>query len=189
MGDEVSSLVNGTIRLESDGIPEEEVRAFVQVFEAAWKCVPLDCQRIIESFWRDSMAPADCREKPNVKARYKPKIMLFDDTKPCNRGVPKVQGDGHVILFPCRLLRDMGEQLATVAVAHELAHVCFYATSEPTHWPDHTTAETYDMAEHLVDERLLQWGFDVAKLELLDAWMNARGFSRFHKTSQTQPLA
>jgi hypothetical protein len=189
MGIAVGSLLNGAIQLESDGVAGEGMRAFVRLFEVAWSRIPLQYQILIENYWRGRVVPEDCREKPDTNKQYDPKISVYDDTRRHHEGAPRVFEDGHVILFPAQLLADMGEELAVVAVTHELAHVSFCATSEPNHWPDHKTAETYDAAEHLVDKRLVEWGFAQHTLDKLDFWMAERDFPRFEGKKRGEKVA
>src|SRR6202040_1632403 len=70
----MGSLVNGAIRLESDGVSEEEVQAFVRLFDAVWTRLPIQHRECIESYWQSRVAPPSCRNKPHTKQQYDPHI-------------------------------------------------------------------------------------------------------------------
>jgi hypothetical protein len=166
-------IANGAIRLESDRVPTKLMEEFCRLFDQAWGLLPPDHQAEVTRYWRGAVAPECCRQKPNVKDHYDPHVKAH-----ALWGVPKVQMDGQALLFPIVALLDMGEELAVVAIAHELAHVTFYIEGEPNHWPNMRDPVAYAAAEQLVDERLCDWGINAETLRMLDQWGEFRGFSR-----------
>jgi hypothetical protein len=179
MAKHVGDLMNGAIPLESDRATDEHVTSFWGIWDAALSRIPADYLRVIEGYWRGRVAPETCRHKPNVKPEYKPHVTLYDEARDGGKGVSKTLLDGHVLTFPVRLLEQMGREFAVLSVAHELAHVTFYAEAEPNHWPDSRDDAAYVAAEGLVDARLVGWGFDQTMIVALDAWMLECGYQRY----------
>ena len=166
-------LAAGAIRLVNDRVPAALMEQFCRLFERAWAIMPPDIQSEVAGYWWGTVAPECCRAKRNVRDRYDAQVSVGPEW-----GVPKANEDGHVLYFPIPSLLDMGERLAILAIAHELAHVTYYATGEPNHWPDARNPYAYAEAERLVDERLLSWGAEQEQLQRLDGWLEHRNFRR-----------
>jgi hypothetical protein len=179
MARHVGELVDGAIRLESEQVSDEQVRKFRELFDAAWTRVMSDHQGLVARYWRQCVAPEDCRQKVNVNERYDPHVLFYAESAFDLKASPRAMLDGHVLLFPAKFLETLGDSLAIVAIAHELAHVTFHAESEPNHWPDTRNPAIYNAAERLVDARLLAWGFQRESLEALDACLVKKGISRW----------
>ena len=180
MATHTGELADGAIRLESERVSDEQVREFRKLFDAAWVRVISEHRGLIKGYWRGCVAPEDCRHKANVKELYDPHILFYGETAYyAGKASPKAMLDGHVLLFPAKFLERLGDSLAVVAIAHELAHVSFHAESEPNHWPDTIHPAAYNAAESLVDARLLAWGFEKENMDSLDAWLMKEGISRF----------
>jgi hypothetical protein len=170
---EAGYLENGAIRLMSDRVPPEILDEFRRLFGCGLACVPPDSLACIMEYWRKATAPKCCQGKPHVKSQYDPQVRVG-----ASWGVPKATCDGHDLYFPIHALADIGEELAVVAIAHELAHVTFYASGEPNHWQDTSDPAAYAVAERLVDARLLEWNTGEGVLRRLDQWLKGRGFKR-----------
>jgi hypothetical protein len=179
MATQVCDLMNGATRLESDKASEEQVSSFLLLWEVSLTRVPTPFKDTIERYWRERVVPESCRQKANVKSVYDPHITLYREMVGDEGAAPKVMLDGHVIGFPATFLDDLGADLTVVAIAHELAHVSFMAQAEPHHWPDSTNSADSNGAERLVDARLLEWGLSQQELNNVDAFLAARGISRF----------
>jgi hypothetical protein len=166
-------LENGAIRLISHSLPPHILDEFRRLFGRGFACLRPENQADIKGYWRKATAPERCRGMPNVKEQYDPNVTVRPSW-----GVPKTSLDGHFLYFPIPALADMGEELAVVAIAHELAHVTFFASGEPNHWPDTHNRVAYAEAERLVDARLLEWNIQEGVLRRLDQWLADRRFKR-----------
>jgi hypothetical protein len=142
---------NGAIRLMNDRLPGRIVDDFRRLFGRGMAYVPGNSRSDITTYWRKATAPEGCQGKPNAKTHYDPHVKVD-----AWWGVPKT--DGHVLYFPIPALVDMGEESAIVAIAHELAHVTFYAAGEPNHWPAPDDVGAYAEAE-AVDRGLKEGQF------------------------------
>jgi hypothetical protein len=171
--------MNGATRLESDGASEEQVSLFMFLWESAQTRVPVTSWDAVAHYWRGRMAPEACRHQASVKSLYDPHLTLFRETIDDESAGPKTMLEGHVIVFPARFMDGLGTGSGVVAIAHELAHVTYYAEAEPNHWTETTNPAGYNRSEQLVDARLLDWGFTQAELDRVDTFLASLGNPRF----------
>jgi hypothetical protein len=159
--------LRGGIRLECIRVSDQAGDHFVRLWDRAWDKLLPSAQDRIERYWASRQAPLGCRHKANAKPLYDSHVFLYFP----GPGLLTVQSDGHLLCMCWPTLEDMGDEIATVAILHELAHVNYYASSEPNHWPDHQTAETRAACEHLVNQLLREWGVDqTTVLRWKDEW-------------------
>src|SRR5438067_2249857 len=133
MASRVCDLVNGVTHLVSQKASHQQFVWFLSLWESAWNRVPAASKRVIEKYWREGLAPESCRRKPNVKERYDPHVCLYKETQYDENAAPGITLEGHAISFPMQFMESLRRDHAVVAIAHELAHVSFYAEAEPNH--------------------------------------------------------
>lgn len=140
-------------------VTDEQACKLAVLFDQAWNQIPERYRELIMTYWQGRLAPAECRSMLNVREPYDTRITLYP-----NRELPRTMSDGHSLLFYAPTFEELGDSLSVIAIAHELAHVTFYAEGEPNHWPNQRTEQTDQGAEELVDRLVREWGWNHATL-------------------------
>ncbi len=124
-------LANGTIRLVGPNVRPDSVGTFVDMFQKAWLLLPEIVRGELEEYWRRRDAPAGCHDRWQGLCEHQPCINLT--TGSATRGLPLCTQGGHVLSFSVDVLKEMGDDFALIAVAHELAHSVLYGRAEKNH--------------------------------------------------------
>ncbi|MHB1421916.1 MAG: hypothetical protein ACYC3I_01720 [Gemmataceae bacterium] len=171
------AITRSDFRVGNDALPidylrvdQDKIKWIAGRFISAWGRIPQPVRLLFEQYWRTKAIPRNCIRSGEPK-EYHPHLLLHAEI-----GSPAVRYEGLVVSLPVPTLEHMGNDMADMAIAHELAHVSFYASGEPNHWARTENPLAYHAAEAMVHDRLLVWGMNQAALL---AWFD--NYERVHK--------
>ncbi len=157
--------------------PDGGAERFTRLFRETWLRIPYWCRRRMLIHWRP------CPECPSNILNPRVELLEFWKDTPLRglRGLKAaVYQRGHQLRFRTRIVNAYPDHLVRDLIAHELAHVCQYATGSFATEGDDAEARNEIGADDMVDF----WGFEPYAM---DEWDRAHGVSRVIDTSKMSP--
>lgn len=142
-----------TIFLEEFQTSINDAREFAVRFREVWEAIPTKCRHAVATHWS---GPGGA-----------PHVWLLRDPKEWNgKGWAASLPDGRSLFFAASVIPAIPPEHLKVFIAHELGHILWIASMEPTHleWPQN--AESMCRCEWLVWQLMKAWGYDQIEAEV-----------------------